>query len=232
MSGFPRRANRSAFGPALEDKKPMTDPTQEVDAATYTLGWWQLSGLSRTGPMAVFTCTVAGGVVTVVSQSLAFDANGALADLTFTYEAAGRYSFAFASQYPDQRGTNVDLVLAGGITSPSNQAPYRGAHDGLDNVAVLTDTTQSWTVNALIGKLLFNLTDGSSTTITGNTADTATGILGGGTDNDWDIGDVYVIVDPMTIGYVQLTSTYTGEVIFIDDTDALVDPSAFILVLY
>jgi len=232
MSGFPRRASRTAFGPALTNRRVVSDPTQEIDAATYTLGWWQISGMDRTAPMAVFTCTVAGSVITVVHQALAFDPDAGLVDLVFTYEAAGRYSFAFASQYPDQRGEDVDLELIGGLANPSNQAPYRGVHDGLDNVAVLTDTSQAWTVNALIGKLLFNLTDGSSTTVTANTADTVTGILAGGTDNDWDIGDVYVIVDPMTVGYVQLTSAYAGEVIFIDDTDALVDPSAFILVLF
>ena len=232
MSGFPRRANRTAFGPILSDRKPVKDPTQEIDAATYTLGWWNVAGMDKTAPMAVFTCTVTGGVIAVVNQALAFDPDAGLADLVFTYEAAGRYSFAFASQYPDQRGTDVDLELMGGIAQPSNQAPYRGAHDGLDNVAVLTDTSQAWTVNALIGKLLFNLTDGSSTIVTSNMVDIVTGILAGGTDDDWDIADVYIIVDPMAVGYVQLTSAFAGEVIFIDDTDALVDPSAFILILF
>ncbi len=232
MSGFPRRASRSAFGPDLTNIKPVTDPTREIDAATYKLGWWNIAGMDRTAPMAVFVCTVAGGVVTVVNQALAFDPDAGLADLVFVYEAAGRYSFAFASQYPDQRGEDVDLELIVGLAQTSNQAPYRGAHDGLDNVASLTDTSQAWTINELVGKALFNLTDGSKTIVTSNTADTAVGVLAGGTDNDWDIADEYVIVNPPALGYVHLVSPFAGEVIFVDVTFSLVDPSEFVLVLF
>jgi hypothetical protein len=45
----------------------------------------------------------------------------------------------------------------------------------------------------MIGMTLTNDTDGSSTTITANTATTATGVLSGGTEDDWDIGDSYTI---------------------------------------
>lgn len=68
-----------------------------------------------------------------------------------------------------------------------------GTHDGADNAAVLTDTKQDWVVNELVGKTLNNVTDGSTTTVTANTATTVTGVLAGGTDNDWDILDVYSI---------------------------------------
>jgi hypothetical protein len=232
MSGFPTRTNRSALGPALENMREVTDPRREIGADTFELAWWNLMGLTRTGPLSMHRCTVSGGVVTVASQSLAWDPAGALSNITFTYEAAGRYSFAFASTYPDQRAVAVATVLRGGFAASANQAPYRGDHTGLDNAASLTDSAQAWTVNALTGKRLFNLTDGSVTTITSNTADTAVGVLAGGADNDWDNGDEYVVVDPNVIGYVQMISNYAGEVIFMNGSEVLTDPSAFMLVLY
>jgi hypothetical protein len=70
-----------------------------------------------------------------------------------------------------------------------------GSHDGLANAAVLTDSTEAWETNELVGKTLKNLTDGSSTTVTANTATTVTGVLAGGTDNDWDIDDEYQVLD-------------------------------------
>lgn len=70
-----------------------------------------------------------------------------------------------------------------------------GAHDGAANAAVLTDSTKSWTVNEWVGYRIRNITDGSFTTITANTATTITGVLEGGTDNDWDVSDEYLIVD-------------------------------------
>jgi hypothetical protein len=70
---------------------------------------------------------------------------------------------------------------------------YTGVHDGAANAAVLTDTTARWDAN-LVGAKLYNITDGSSTTITAQTRTTLTGVLAGGTDNDWDVGDVYRIV--------------------------------------
>jgi hypothetical protein len=70
-----------------------------------------------------------------------------------------------------------------------------GTHTGSANAATLTDSTKSWTTNQWVGYRIRNTTDGSFTTITANTATTVTGVLQGGTDNDWDASDVYVIVD-------------------------------------
>lgn len=79
------------------------------------------------------------------------------------------------------------------INFENNFAPKGddGVHDGADNAAVLTDTTQSWTVDEHIGKTLKNINDGSKTTVTSNTATTITGVLAGGKENDWDIDDNY-----------------------------------------
>ncbi len=75
--------------------------------------------------------------------------------------------------------------------SASNQ--YSGIHNGAANAAVLTDTTQLWTVNSLIGWTIRNLTDGSQAIVTANGATTITGTLAGGTENDWDIADAYIV---------------------------------------
>jgi hypothetical protein len=95
-----------------------------------------------------------------------------------------------------------------------------GTHTGANNAAVLTDSTKSWTPSSLVGQEIYNTTDGSSSTITANTATTVTGVLAGGVDNDWDTGDDYVITDPdwATTGWVnrappsrsQESGTHTG----------------------
>jgi hypothetical protein len=68
-----------------------------------------------------------------------------------------------------------------------------GTHTGSNNASVLTDSGASFTTNELIGKVVENTTDGSSGTITANTATTVTATLSGGNDNDWDTSDAYTI---------------------------------------
>ena len=76
------------------------------------------------------------------------------------------------------------LVIDGQVT---------GTHDGSSGAAVLTDSSASWTTNQLIGRTISNTTDGSTATITANTATTITGTLSGGTNDDWDASDGYTI---------------------------------------
>lgn len=68
-----------------------------------------------------------------------------------------------------------------------------GSHTGSNNAATLTDSGGGWTTNAFVGFRLVNKTDGSYGTITANDATTITATLTGGTDNDWDTGDLYEI---------------------------------------
>ncbi len=70
---------------------------------------------------------------------------------------------------------------------------WSGRQDGGDNKVLLTDSTQSWVTDELIGMQVFNQTDGSSGFITANTSTTVTATLTGGTGNDWDDDDVYEI---------------------------------------
>jgi len=192
---FPTRDSRSNFGETMENIHPVTNPKQDIDAAIINRVWWDVAGQNRVTPLVVIRATVASGAVTVAYQGLAWDPNGSLANITITYNAAGYYSFAFSSQYPDDTGTNRNLALDSGIAVPCETSADSGTHTGANNVAVLTDAAQGWTVNELVGKYIYNLTDGSWGLITANTANTVTigALLAGGTDNDWDTGDAYII---------------------------------------
>ncbi len=72
-------------------------------------------------------------------------------------------------------------------------ASASGQHDGAASAATLTDSGESWTVDAYVGAIILNVTDGSTAIITANDATTITATLQGGTDNDWDVGDEYVV---------------------------------------
>ena len=73
-----------------------------------------------------------------------------------------------------------------------------GAHTGANGAVVLTDASADFKdtvgVAANTGMIMYNITDGSSGAVTAVTATTVTANLSGGTDNDWDTGDVWRIV--------------------------------------
>jgi hypothetical protein len=89
-----------------------------------------------------------------------------------------------------------------------------GTHTGSDNASVLTDVSKSFTTNELVGYRIYNTTDGSDGLITANTATTVTATLSGGTQNDWDTSDAYIIValpalNPVSIASSGTTATVT-----------------------
>lgn len=90
-------------------------------------------------------------------------------------------------------GETVDETLVTCAATFSNTAIDTGTDDTSTNAAFLTDTTASFRVNGLIGHVLHNVTDGSSGVVTANTATTVTATLSGGSENDWDSGEVYSI---------------------------------------
>jgi len=95
-----------------------------------------------------------------------------------------------------------------------------GTHSGSDNAAVLTDSTKTWSIDSLVGYTITNSTDGSSSTITANTATTVTGILSGGTDNDWDLSDSYIIAIPGTYTFSAWVITQQRTVVTFKNGDA------------
>lgn len=94
---------------------------------------------------------------------------------------------------------HIQIRQDGSILSDDywNAGWQAGDHDGSADAAVLTDSTQSWTVDEWAGYWIKNITDGSVALITENTATTITGTLYGGTENDWDVGDDYQIQVPI-----------------------------------
>jgi len=71
-----------------------------------------------------------------------------------------------------------------------------GTHTGANNAATLTDSGGTWTTDEFVGYTIYNTTDGSQGLITANTGTTITATLEGGTDNDWDTSDAYLIGIP------------------------------------
>jgi hypothetical protein len=127
MGGFPTRPNRVAFGPDYEDERAVQDTKREIGAGIFNLSFWQLAGIGRVIPKAVLFCAVAGSACTTTMQLLSFDPNGMLGLLTWTYDGVGEYSIAFASQYPDELGNNVNLSLTGGIALATGATPLPGS---------------------------------------------------------------------------------------------------------
>lgn len=68
-----------------------------------------------------------------------------------------------------------------------------GTHTGANDAATLTDSGATYTTDEWVGYTIYNTSDGSQGLITANSATTITAILYGGTQNDWDTNDTYVI---------------------------------------
>lgn len=232
--GFPTRISRDTLGPTLVDQYQITDETKQLGADTMNEAWWNLSGVGLVIPRVVITATVTPGTTTVstVYQGIAWDPNGSLSNLSWVYAEAGRYTFAFSSAYNDEAGNSVSIVFSGGIVHSQQDISDRGTHTGSNNVAVLTDSTQSWQTNELAGRIIYNITDGSKATIASNTATTVTGTLSGGTDDDWDTDDAYIVSYPQYVGVVDLITNYSGQVIFRDSSNDFADPGKFIMQLW
>ena len=94
---------------------------------------------------------------------------------------------------------HIQVIQDGTILSDDywNYGLEAGTHTGAADAAVLTDSTLGATTDQYVGYTIKNITDGSQALITANTATTVTGILYGGTENDWDIGDVHHIAVPL-----------------------------------
>ena len=231
--GWPSRSNRDAYGPTMEEEYPVVNPKRELSAATINLAWWQLAGLGRIAPKVLIKGEVAAGVVTNVYQGLSFDPQGALPSLPFVYEGRGVYSFAFDEEYPDENGVDRPLGLTGGLAIAVAGEPYTGTHDGGDNSPVLIDSGASFPApDGLDGLYVYNLTDGCQGEITANTATQITANLEGGTDTDFDDGDVYYVFDVGTVGLVSLDNGFEGRLVFRQANNILVDPASFIFVAW
>lgn len=89
-----------------------------------------------------------------------------------------------------------------------------GQHTGANNSATLICAT-GYFWQQLVGWRVYNITDGSWTTITAVSGDrtTITGVLAGGTDNDWDTNDYYMLMPP--VGKHESQYPYATETIHV-----------------
>ena len=78
-----------------------------------------------------------------------------------------------------------------------------GTHTGGTHATIMTDSAAAFVVDALIGLTIYNVTDGSYGTITDNNATTVTVTsLSGGSDNQWEVNDSYIIADSLLDTYL------------------------------
>lgn len=84
-------------------------------------------------------------------------------------------------------------ITANTATTVTVAGAATGTHSAGNDEAVLTDATANWVAGELVGTTIYNTTDGSSGSVTGNTATTVTAVLAGGTEDDWDTGDAYSV---------------------------------------
>ncbi len=98
--------------------------------------------------------------------------------------------------------TKPNMPETGHILSEVFDVFYTGKHEGIgaaNNAAVLTDMGKKRInpnfpfLDEVVGMTIYNITDGSSGVIISVTTNTVTATLAGGTGNDWDIADEYVI---------------------------------------
>jgi len=99
---------------------------------------------------------------------------------------------------------NTDFDADGNLAiqrANNRNKTFSGTHTGADDQAtVMTDSTAAFTIDALIGWKIYNITDGSYGIITDNDATTVTvAALIGGTGQDWDTSDQYEINRSLTI---------------------------------
>jgi len=91
-------------------------------------------------------------------------------------------------------GTDNLVTIRTAVRAELADVSITGTHDGCASDAILTDSAGNFIERGVqIGDTIINDTDGSVSTIVSFTATTITAPLAGGTEDDWDVGDVYVI---------------------------------------
>lgn len=178
----------------------------------------------------------ADGILAVVSDTeVKIVANDE--DLKFTKTGANGITLGTNTGVTDIT-TAINLrssAYINGLMPPVVLTIASGVQDGGDDQAVLTDSGESFTTSQFVGMTLYNITDGSSCTVTANNGTTITCTLAGGTGNDWDDGDVwqvgpgpnqsgtwfYVVAastirHPATVGYVVCYESDAAAAVVVD----------------
>ncbi len=122
--------------------------------------------------------SIAASAITTLADCIASDLLIVPSSLTLTVEAS----------YDAAAIAGIKVHVRTSLTDYAS-----GSHTGADGAAALTNAEAHFVDDELVGLTVKNLTDGSSGVITANTETGVTATLAGGTDNDWDSGDAYII---------------------------------------
>ena len=97
------------------------------------------------------------------------------------------------SNYEDFTGNIATTGFLNGGTKPVLLTNTSGVHDGAGDATTLSDSGESFTSSQFVGMTVYNKTDGSSCTVTANDGTTITCTLSGGSEDDWDVDDVWQV---------------------------------------
>jgi len=146
--------------------------------------------------------TVSGGVITLGNETNFSSGDSVLVQLIGpdkAYDDATDSNLSFVVNPNYEHYTSVEHLI------DESNLGIDGTHDGGDGSATFTDTGETYTAETVAeGYTIYNVTDGSSGTITADTlyglagdggagsptADDITATLSGGADDDWDDSDV------------------------------------------
>lgn len=101
-----------------------------------------------------------------------------------------------------------------------------GADDAGSSAAAMVDSGETFTANEFIGWTIYNITDASKGIITANSTTGVTATLAGGTDDDWDSGDLYVIGYELATVTIPITTTVAGEIYYAKVANTIVASGA------
>lgn len=117
---FPKRPQRSSFGPKLVNNYPVENPNSDVPDTALNGVFWTAAGLAGVLPRASCIASYTGGQFVISHQAEAWNPNGDQAHPTLARTNTGVYSYTFASTYLDEDGVAVPMDLKGSrVTCPS-----------------------------------------------------------------------------------------------------------------
>lgn len=119
---FPKRPQRSSFGPKLVNNYPVETPNSDVGDVAFNAAFWTIAGLAGVLPRAscIATYSPLSTSFVVSHQAEAWNPNGDQAHPVLGRTNTGIYSYTFASTYLDEDGIAVPMDLKGArVTCPT-----------------------------------------------------------------------------------------------------------------
>jgi len=174
--------------------------------------------------------TLLSGIAGTINEVFEpFTAPGELLDVTESNEVNGQDLFGPNIEKIELARVLASIPSASVIKSTDSQmavfeemtGTISGTHDAGTNATVMTDSGEDFEIDLYVGKTIFNTTDSSSGVVTSNSAtEIIVAALTGGSDNQWENGDSYLIngdifeVNDSNTGTISSASlSYSGDTI-------------------